>query len=90
MFSLHYIGLSSLRWKQIRDLFPISLLNEKTYFSLKKIKKPAFVKPIMDNRKHFSVYNLDDGEEEDDVLDYSAHSTLTGTIYLLLNIDGTL
>lgn len=44
----------------------------------------------MDNRKHFSVYNLDDGEEEDDVLEYSAHSTLTGTIYLLLNIDGIL
>jgi hypothetical protein len=44
----------------------------------------------MDNRKHFSIYNFDDGEEEDDVLDYSAHSTLTGTIYLLLNIDGTL
>ena len=55
-----------------------------------KKKQPAFEKPIMDNRKHFSIYNFDDGEEEDDVLDYSAHSTLTGTIYLLLNIDGTL
>lgn len=59
------------------------------FFPEKKKKHPTFLKPIMDNRKHFSIHNLDDGEEEeDDVLECSAHSTLTGTIYLVLNIGG--
>lgn len=48
----------------------------------------------MDSRKHFSVYSFYSGEDEeevgenDDVLEYSTHSTPTGTIYPVLNIDG--
>lgn len=48
------------------------------------------MKPIMDNRKHFSVYNLDDGEEEDDVLEYSAHSTLTARSLVFSNTEKAL